>query len=462
MAGSDGKSEPRRRRRWGRSEWFCAAAAVLILLLLSGHLYHRFSRPSPPPPDVDLEGVDPAVASAVSQALERVRQSPHSAEAWGKAGMVLMVHQIQPQAAACFDRAERLDPREARWPYFQALEAMLKSDLGAARGKLERAVALCDDEFDGPRLVLADVLLGLEEFDEAGRQFSLLLEKNPRHARAHLGLARVALERGDLRDSLGRLSLAQTSPCTRHAACDLLAEVYQRRGEKTRAESARRRAAGLPADSNWPDALRDELAAVHTGKVAWLKRAELLDREGRKEEALAELLRTVRDYPEADDAWFAMGKAMLERKRLEPAEAALRRACELAPTAYEPVNELGRVLIARGKRAEAMEAFRTAIRLEPTCAQAWHNLGSCLVEAGDRPQALEAYAKAVRYAPELFEAQFALALLLADAGRHAESLVHARHAVRLKPSHEPARQFLEQMKKEPTSSRSAPPFEGKK
>ena len=438
------------------------AASVVILLLLGGHLYQRFSRPSLPPPDVDLEGVDPAVAAAVEQVRARVRQSPHSAEAWGKAGMVLMVHQFQPQAAFCFDQAERLDPREPRWPYFQALEAMLKSDLRAARGKLERAVALCGDEFDGPRLVLADVLLGLEDFDEAHRQFSLLLDTDPRHARAQLGLARVALERGDLRASLGRLSLAQTSPCTRHAACELLAEVYQRQGEKSRAEAARRRAAELPADSNWPDALRDELAAVHTGKVARLKRAELLDREGRKEEALTELLRTVRDYPEAEDAWFAMGKALLERKRLEPAEAALRRACELAPTAYEPVNELGRVLIARGNRAEAMESFRTAIRLEPNCAQAWHNLGSCLVEANDRPHALEAYAKAVRYAPEMFEAQFALALLLTDAGRHAEALVHARNAVRLKPSHQPARQLLEQVEKEQTSSRSAPPFGGKK
>lgn len=209
MAGNDGNSEaqgqPPRRRRWDRSGWLFAAAAVLLLLMLGGHLYQRFSRPAPPPPDIDLDGVDPAVAAAVEQVRARVQQSPHSAEAWGKAGMVLMVHQFQPQAAFCFDQAERLDPREPRWPYFQALEALLKTDLQAARGKLERAVALCGDEFDGPQLVLAEVLLGLEDFDEARRHFSLLLEKNPRHARAHLGLARVALERGDLRASLERL-----------------------------------------------------------------------------------------------------------------------------------------------------------------------------------------------------------------------------------------------------------------
>jgi len=142
------------------------------------------------------------VAAVVEQGRAQVQQSPHSAEAWGKLGMVLLVHQFQPQAAICFDQAEKLDPREPRWPYFQALEALLRTDLQAARGKLERAVSLCGDEWDGPRLSLAEVLLGLEDFDEAQRHFSLLIEKNPRHARAHLGLARVAVKRGNLRASL--------------------------------------------------------------------------------------------------------------------------------------------------------------------------------------------------------------------------------------------------------------------
>jgi tetratricopeptide (TPR) repeat protein len=402
---------------------------------------------------VDLEGVDPTVAAAVERARAAVRQSPHSAAAWGELGMVLMVHQIQPQSAFCFDHAERLDPREPRWPYFQALEALLKNDLQAARGKLERAVALCGDEFDGPRLTLAEVQVGLEDFDEAQRHFSLLLEKNPRHARARLGLARVAVKRGELSVSLGRLSLAQRNPWTRRAACELLAEVHQRLGNHAAAEAARRRAAELPADRNWPDALREELAVRHTGKAAWLRQAESHDRAGRRAEALAVLLRTVDTYPDAEDAWLALGKTLYERKMLAGAEDALRRACALAPTAHEPVNELGRVLIALGNRAGAMRCFRKALELKPNCAQAWHNLGSCFVGADDRVAALEAYGKAARYAPEVFDTQFALAVLLADRGQYTKAVVHAEHAVRLKPNHEPARRLLEQVKKDHASSR---------
>jgi tetratricopeptide (TPR) repeat protein len=370
--------------------------------------------------------------------------------------MVLLVHEFQPQAAFCFDQAERLDPREPRWPYYQALAALIATDLPTARTKLERAVALCGDEFDGPRLALAEVLLGLEEFDESQRQFSLLIEKNPRNARARLGLARLAVKRGDVRASLEPLSLAKSSPYTRLAANELLAEIYQRLDDSTQAEAARRRAAELPPDLNWPDPLRDELAALRTGKVNWLRQAEAHEREGHKAEALALLQRAVREYPDADDAWLALGKALYERKNFAPAEAAVRRAVTLAPTLPEPVNELGRVLAAQGNRTEAIKCFRKALELRPNFAQAWHNLGSALFATDDRAGAMEAYRNAVRFAPDMFESQFTLAMLLADKGQVAEALVHAQQAVRLKPNHQPAQQLLEKLKEKQAASESEP------
>jgi tetratricopeptide (TPR) repeat protein len=432
-------------------------AAVVVIVLLGAGLYQRFSRPSVvQPPGVELEGVDPAVAAAVEQARTRVHQAPQSAPAWGSFGMVLLVHEFQPQAVTCFEQAERLDPRELRWPYFQALEALLRSDLKSAREKLERAVALSDDRFDGPRLALAETLLGLEELDGAEKHFSLLLKQNPRHARARLGLARVAVKRGDLQASLEPLSVAQSSPYTRQAASGVLAEVQQRLGDNAKAEAARRRAAELPTDVNWPDPLRDELAEMRTGKTNWLRQAEAHDREGHKAEALALLQRTVQEYPDAADAWLALGKAFYERKMLAPAETAMRRAMTLGPTAPEPVNELGRVLAAQGNHVEATKCFRKALEIRPNFAQAWHNLGNSLVATDDRAGARAAYGNAVRYAPEMFEPQFALALLLADKGQVAEALVHAQQAVQLKPNDQPAQQLLEQLRKQHAASKPHP------
>src|SRR5260221_118342 len=128
----------------------------------------------------------------------------------------------------------------------------------------------------------------------------------------------------------GRGGLPGTGPAVaaigrglRQAACRLLAEVHQRLANQSRADAAGRRAAEFPADLNWPDPLRDELAEMRTGKANWLRQAEAYNREGHPAEALALLQHTVRDYPDADDGWFALGRAFYERKMLEPAEGAL-------------------------------------------------------------------------------------------------------------------------------------------
>ena len=53
---------------------------------------------------------------------------------------------------------------------------------------LVRSADLCGDDPDAVRLQLAQTLLQQGRPDEAEKQFRLLLQKNPRHAAAHLGL----------------------------------------------------------------------------------------------------------------------------------------------------------------------------------------------------------------------------------------------------------------------------------
>ena len=60
-----------------------------------------------------------------------VGKSPQSAAAWGKLGMAFFAHDFAEEAKVCFATAERLDARDARWPYFQGLVRM-ESDLDAA------------------------------------------------------------------------------------------------------------------------------------------------------------------------------------------------------------------------------------------------------------------------------------------------------------------------------------------
>src|SRR5262249_34745900 len=110
------------------------------------------------PPPVGLTGADPDVAAARAEARSALRQCPRSGAAWGRLGMVLRAHDFGPEANACFAEAERLDPRDPRWPYLQGLTLLL-TDLDAGIAKVRRAVELCKPLNTTPQLRLAEALL---------------------------------------------------------------------------------------------------------------------------------------------------------------------------------------------------------------------------------------------------------------------------------------------------------------
>src|SRR5207244_347177 len=101
---------------------------------------------------------------------------------------------------------------------------------------LRRAVELTGDTPDTPRLRLADLLLLLDDFAEAETLYRQLLEQNSRHARARLGLARLAFRKNEPAEALKHLEPCLNNPYTRQAALALRAEISARAGDAAAAE----------------------------------------------------------------------------------------------------------------------------------------------------------------------------------------------------------------------------------
>ncbi|MGH7749078.1 MAG: hypothetical protein ACREQ5_30575, partial [Candidatus Dormibacteria bacterium] len=110
----------------------------------------------PEAPAVGLAGLDAEIVEAVQAAQTAVRVQPRSPAAWGRLGLVLRAHEFGKESNFCFLQAERLDAKDARWPYLIGLD-LLGSDRDAALPWLRRAVKLADDAAV-PRMRLAEVL----------------------------------------------------------------------------------------------------------------------------------------------------------------------------------------------------------------------------------------------------------------------------------------------------------------
>jgi superkiller protein 3 len=385
-----------------------AATALVGVALVAGigaFSWYRASALQPPP--LDLNGFDPAIVVSIGQARAAVQESPRSAPAWGRLGMVLAAHNFQAEANACFMQAERLDPRQPRWPYYQGV-ALSHGDPEAALRKFQRAVELCDASPDAPRLRLGELLIGQGRLEEAEIQFRRLLQSDSGHARAHLDLARLASQRGDYAGSRHHLAVSVADDRTRKASHILRAEIEQRSDNAKAAETERRQADGLPDDPFWPDPFVDEVARLRTGREAQLDRADERLRRGRIGEAVALLEQTVRDYPDSDRGWSLLGKALVARKDWPGAERALRRAARLAPDVAEVQFHWGVALFQQQDPRGAAACFRKATELRPDYDSAYYNLGQCLKLQGDRAGAAGAFRAALRCNPDLAEARTAL------------------------------------------------------
>jgi tetratricopeptide (TPR) repeat protein len=360
--------------------------------------------------------------------------------------MILLGHQLNPEAADCFTQAERLADKDARWPYFHAV-AVRRADPETAVAELRRALERGGDEGGVARLRLGELLLELGRFEEADGEFRTALQTNPDDARAHLGLARVENQRDDPAASLTHLERAAADPHARKAATLLMAEVHQRLGDRAAAERDLRSANDLPADGPWPDPLVQEASGAATGQLVLLAHANQLLMEDHVPEAVALVQEILHDYPKADRAWFLLGKGLMRENNLSGAETALREATRLAPAADEYQYDLGTVLFSRGQPGAAADCFRKATELKPDFARAYYNLGHCLKQLGDRDGAMTAFRNAVRSEPRLAAAHANLGELLAQMGRIDEALIHLRQAVQYEPSDAHARKLLEDLQK---------------
>ncbi|HKB06027.1 MAG TPA: tetratricopeptide repeat protein [Gemmataceae bacterium] len=421
-----------------RIRFLVIGVLTLVVLVLGWQLGSWITAPGPPA--VSLTDADPAVAKTIDAARREVWWKPRSAAAWGRLGQLLRAHGYLPESNHCFDQAGRLDPDEPRWPYLHGT-GLQSNDPEAAVGHLQRAADLCGGVPDAPRLTLAEVCFQLGRLDESESHFRQVLGGD--NARAHLGLGRLAIERGRPRDALAHLERSATSPLTQQASRVLLAQAYQQLGDATAAARERALAVSLPGDPPWPDPFLEEVQSLMSGRQARLARLQTLNRQGRTTE-MKELARQLeKEYP--DIYWLVEGRGQMGRDDFLAAESAFRKAIELAPHEVDAHLDLGTVLFQQRNYRAAADSFRKVTDLDPIHGPAYLRLGRCMVALEDQAEALWAFQAAVRYSPQQAEAHRELGELLARQGRTDEAVTHLRQALQLQPGDSKSKELLEKI-----------------
>jgi tetratricopeptide (TPR) repeat protein len=142
-------------------------------------------------------------------------------------------------------------------------------------------------------------------------------------------------------------------------------------------------------------------------------RAVLLNREGKHEEALAELQALL---DKAGNQWVVhhqMAVAYTGLGRNEEAEAAFKKAIELNPNEGGLHSALGQLYLKMNRSEEAKNEFQVAAELSPeNAAIYYYNLGVTLYNSGDLKAAAEPFRQAAELDPSRPESYYFLGMCL--------------------------------------------------
>jgi tetratricopeptide (TPR) repeat protein len=151
---------------------------------------------------------------------------------------------------------------------------------------------------------------------------------------------------------------------------------------------------------------RAALAAGHAPAAAAL--ADVLRREGRREEAIEMLRETVEKQPANAYAHKSLAVALAEAGSFPEAEREYRATIAIDPNDAEALSGLGNVLHSIGHDTDSIAMHRSAIERKPEYAGAHYNLG-CVLFANKRiPEAEAEFREALRLDPGLAQAQWYL------------------------------------------------------
>src|SRR5256886_2988488 len=170
---------------------------------------------------------------------------------------------------------------------------------------------------------------------------------------------------------------------------------------------------------------------------------KLLAREGKTDEALQYLSRTIEIRPDFADALDEKGQLLLQQRKANEALPLFEKAARLQPTDARICVHTADALGALNRRAEALDRLREAVQLRPDYWEARYFMGVELALQDRIAEAREQFAEVVRLQPNYALGHLNLGVALAKQGRLDDALVQFRETLRLDPRNKLAQQHRE-------------------
>ncbi len=245
------------------------------------------------------------------------------------------------------------------------------------------------------------------KFDEALREYSIILNANPGIAEVHFQVGRLFLGAGRHEKALDHLKTAARlkpkEPAIWTAYSDAVVDLAE--DAETADFLEKVKTAGL--ERKTLIALQDKLNAKRTRSktaIGSVRKEQIeaiiaLMNKGAFDRAETEALKLQKQHPKVALIADILANAQVRLGKIDAAKENFRTAIALDPDYAEAHNNYGRLLLELGETEDALRETRTALRLAPGLALAHHNLGAIHARQGEMSEAVRRFRKADELRP---------------------------------------------------------------
>lgn len=407
----------------------------------------------PPPPRLSAQ--QKVIENHLHERYEAAVDNPSSIAAVGALCIAYHADMFFDLAERCYEVAADLAPDDWRWIYNRAV---IQSERGGGEALLVNLRTVVER---APQLGPAWLRLGEAEFkagryDEAAAAWQRARDvpaaapdtASPRHvtevplsAYASLGLARIALVRGEV--DAARALLEQVAAVTPDfgSALRLLADSYRRLGRESEAARLVYRAGRLPPFTPYADPVIDDLARESRNSIFLLRLASEANLSINAEWGEYLTRRALEFDPNNPEVVLKLARILRTAERNEEALMLFERYKEMVPGDYQVLAHIGSCLSAMGRLGEAESYFRQALKgLDDPVTH--YNMGLLLARTNRLDDAVEEYEKALERDPMHSDARSNLAAALARQGRLDRAAAELRRLLEHDPENAGARTNL--------------------
>ncbi len=366
-----------------------------------------------PPALEDASRAHPAVRARIEALRATILEAPEDARARFELAQVFDANDLYDLAWRAYQDAVQCAPDDARaWYHLGRIEAELGMQESAVR-RFARASELADYAPAYWRAGLA--FLELDRLDEAEVCFRRAFEGAPHDVSGALGLARVALQRGDVDAAVEFLAGILARVPNDGQANRLAARAYRALGRETEAVQALSFVESPSAA--WRDPWLLETMRHATGDREAIARAQALLAAGQTQRALDVLLPLVEAHPEEVTLHNMVASAHIATRDFRAALEAIDRALEHHPEHFQPSLNRGVVLHLQGRLSESVIELERAVELHPAHGPTHFYLGRVLLQRGDAAAAVREFEIAISLGHDPGELDELLTVARAEAGR---------------------------------------------